>query len=60
MSPRLKLVAAGHPHLHTRVFPPGVITAVLGAVIMPWRLLSSSSAFVGWLVAYSSLLGRRV
>lgn len=35
----------------------GVITAALGAAIFPWRLLSSSSSFVGWLVAYSSLLG---
>ncbi|GBF90275.1 nitrate reductase [Raphidocelis subcapitata] len=34
-----------------------VITAVLGAAILPWRLLSSSSSFIGWLVAYSSLLG---
>lgn len=34
-----------------------VITAALGAVIMPWKLLSSSSSFVNWLVAYSSLLG---
>jgi NCS1 family nucleobase:cation symporter-1 len=35
----------------------GIITATLGAVIFPWRLLSSSSSFIGWLVAYSSLLG---
>ncbi|KAI8463412.1 MAG: permease for cytosine/purines, uracil, thiamine, allantoin-domain-containing protein [Monoraphidium minutum] len=35
----------------------GVITAALGAAIMPWKLLSSASSFVGWLVAYSSLLG---
>ena len=34
----------------------GAITAVLGAAIMPWRLLETSDAFVGFLVAYSSLL----
>lgn len=35
----------------------GIITAVLGVVILPWRLLSSSSGFVNWLVGYSALLG---
>ncbi len=35
----------------------GLITGVLGICIMPWRLLSSSSNFTGWLVGYSGLLG---
>jgi NCS1 family nucleobase:cation symporter-1 len=35
----------------------GVITAVLSILIMPWKLMSSSSGFVNWLVAYSALLG---
>ena len=36
----------------------GMITAVLGIVIMPWRLLSDYSAYIfGWLVGYSGFLG---
>ena len=35
----------------------GLITGALGICIMPWRLLSSSSNFTGWLVAYSGFLG---
>ena len=35
----------------------GLITGLLGIAIMPWRLLSSSSNFTGWLVGYSGLLG---
>lgn len=36
----------------------GLITAVLGIVIMPWKLLSDYSAYIfGWLVGYSSFLG---
>ncbi len=35
----------------------GLITGLLGIAIMPWRLLSSSSNFTGWLVAYSGFLG---
>jgi NCS1 family nucleobase:cation symporter-1 len=35
----------------------GLITGALGICIMPWRLLSSSSNFTGWLVGYSGLLG---
>eukprot|EP00775_Hariotina_reticulata_P006673 gene6673-6897_t len=35
----------------------GIITAMLSMVIMPWKLMSSSSGFVNWLVAYSALLG---
>ncbi|MEW6701488.1 MAG: NCS1 family nucleobase:cation symporter-1 [Bacteroidota bacterium] len=36
----------------------GLITAILGIVIMPWKLLSDYSAYIfGWLVGYSSFLG---
>ncbi len=36
----------------------GVITGVLGVVIMPWKLLSSAETYIfDWLVGYSALLG---
>jgi len=36
----------------------GLMTAVLGILIMPWKLLSDYSAYIfGWLVGYSSFLG---
>ncbi|WP_437659569.1 NCS1 family nucleobase:cation symporter-1 [Sorangium sp. So ce1182] len=36
----------------------GVITAVLGAVILPWKLIESSKGYIfTWLVGYSALLG---
>ena len=36
----------------------GLITAVIGIVMMPWKLLSDYSAYIfGWLVGYSSFLG---
>jgi NCS1 family nucleobase:cation symporter-1 len=36
----------------------GLITGVLGVLMMPWRLLSDYSAYIfGWLVGYSGLLG---
>jgi NCS1 family nucleobase:cation symporter-1 len=36
----------------------GLITAVVGVVIQPWRLVSDPSGYIfKWLVAYSSLLG---
>ncbi|HYG63824.1 MAG TPA: NCS1 family nucleobase:cation symporter-1 [Thermoanaerobaculia bacterium] len=36
----------------------GLITGVLGILIMPWRLLSDYGTFIfGWLVGYSGLLG---
>jgi len=36
----------------------GMITAILGIVMMPWKLLSDYSAYIfGWLVGYSSFLG---
>ncbi len=36
----------------------GLITAVLGVLIMPWRLYSDAGAYIfTWLVGYSSLMG---
>lgn len=35
----------------------GLITGAIGLLIMPWRLMSSSHNYIGWLVAYSGLLG---
>lgn len=36
----------------------GMITGVIGVLMMPWKLLSDFSAYVfGWLVGYSALLG---
>jgi len=36
----------------------GLITGVLGILMMPWKLLSDYSAYIfGWLVGYSGLLG---
>jgi NCS1 family nucleobase:cation symporter-1 len=36
----------------------GMITGIIGVLIMPWRLLSDANAYIfGWLVGYSSLLG---
>lgn len=36
----------------------GLITGVLGLLMMPWKLLSDYSAYIfGWLVGYSGLLG---
>ncbi len=36
----------------------GLITAVIGIVMMPWKLLSDFSSYVfGWLIGYSSFLG---
>jgi NCS1 family nucleobase:cation symporter-1 len=36
----------------------GLVTGILGVVIMPWRLLSDYGTFIfGWLVGYSGLLG---
>ncbi len=34
------------------------MTAILGIIIMPWKLLSNYSAYIfGWLVGYSGFLG---
>ena len=35
----------------------GLITALIGIAIMPWKLVSESSGFINWLVSYSALLG---
>jgi NCS1 family nucleobase:cation symporter-1 len=36
----------------------GLLTGVLGIIIMPWRLLSDYGTFIfGWLVGYSGFLG---
>jgi len=36
----------------------GLITGVLGLLMMPWKLLGDYSAYIfGWLVGYSALLG---
>ncbi len=36
----------------------GLITAVVGIIMMPWKLLSDFSAYIfGWLIGYSSFLG---
>jgi nucleobase:cation symporter-1, NCS1 family len=35
----------------------GLMTGVFGLLIMPWKLMSSSVNFMGWLVAYSGFLG---
>jgi nucleobase:cation symporter-1, NCS1 family len=36
----------------------GVLTGIIGIIIMPWRLLSDYGTFIfGWLVGYSGLLG---
>jgi len=36
----------------------GIITAVIGIVMMPWQLMSSMSAYIfTWLIGYSGLMG---
>src|SRR5207244_11521898 len=36
----------------------GLITAVIGIVMMPWRLYADASAYIfTWLLGYSSLMG---
>ncbi|KAK3288523.1 hypothetical protein CYMTET_4008 [Cymbomonas tetramitiformis] len=36
----------------------GVATAIVGALIMPWKLMSSTSGYIfTWLIGYSALLG---
>jgi len=36
----------------------GLITGILGILMMPWKLLSSAEAYIfNWLVGYSALLG---
>ena len=35
----------------------GLITGMIGIVIMPWKLLENADRYIGWLVAYSAFLG---
>jgi len=36
----------------------GLTTAVIGAIIMPWKLITSTSGYIfTWLIGYSALLG---
>lgn len=35
----------------------GLITGVIGIAIMPWKLLENADRYIGWLIAYSGLLG---
>jgi len=43
---------------HISFVKGGLMTAVLGIMMMPWKLLSDYSAYIfGWLIGYSSFLG---
>jgi NCS1 family nucleobase:cation symporter-1 len=43
---------------HINFVKGGLITAILGILMMPWKLLADYSAYIfGWLVGYSSFLG---
>ncbi len=43
---------------HITFVKGGLITAVIGIAMMPWKLLSDYSAYIfGWLIGYSSFLG---
>src|SRR5208283_5105187 len=36
----------------------GLITAIVGAVMMPWKLVADPNGYIfTWLIAYSALLG---
>ena len=35
----------------------GLITAVIGILIMPWKLLANADIYITWLLSYSALLG---
>jgi NCS1 family nucleobase:cation symporter-1 len=35
----------------------GIITGVVGIVIMPWKLLENADRYIGWLITYSAFLG---
>jgi nucleobase:cation symporter-1, NCS1 family len=35
----------------------GIITAIIGVLIRPWRLMENADKYIGWLVGYSGLLG---
>ncbi|MCH7774155.1 MAG: NCS1 family nucleobase:cation symporter-1 [Bacteroidetes bacterium] len=43
---------------HINFVKGGLITAVVGIMMMPWKLLADYSAYIfGWLIGYSSFLG---
>ncbi|NNG26203.1 MAG: NCS1 family nucleobase:cation symporter-1 [Ignavibacteriaceae bacterium] len=43
---------------HISFVKGGLMTAILGIMMMPWKLLSDYSAYIfGWLIGYSSFLG---
>lgn len=43
---------------HVSYVTGGLITAVLGIVMMPWKLYSDAAAYIfTWLIGYSSLMG---
>ena len=43
---------------HINFVKGGLITAFMGIVMMPWKLLSDYSSYIfGWLIGYSSFLG---
>ncbi len=43
---------------HINFVKGGLMTAVFGIMMMPWKLLSDYSAYIfGWLIGYSSFLG---
>lgn len=35
----------------------GIITGIIGILIMPWRLLENAERYIGWLIWYSGFLG---
>jgi NCS1 family nucleobase:cation symporter-1 len=35
----------------------GIITGIIGILIMPWKLLENADRYIGWLIAYSGFLG---
>ena len=43
---------------HVNYVTGGLITAVIGVVMMPWKLYADASAYIfTWLIGYSSLMG---
>ncbi len=35
----------------------GILTGIIGILIMPWRLLENANRYIGWLITYSGFLG---
>ena len=35
----------------------GILTGIVGILIMPWKLLENADRYIGWLIAYSGFLG---